>query len=104
MSYIEMTVEEWQETYRPFVNHLDDNASWQTEDGRGFMFETYGAELDFVSSCDPNHIWTYADGDDGTYLSNGFGFVNRIGYFVTQKPYDPDTIIVITVSKDDEDE
>jgi hypothetical protein len=30
--------------------------------------------------------------------------VNRIGYFVTQKPYDPDTIIVITVSKDDEDE
>lgn len=104
MSYIEMTVEEWEETYRPLVNHLDDNASWQSEDGRGIMFETYGAELDFVRGCDENHIWTYADGDDGTYLSNGFGFVNRIGYFVTQKAFDPDAVIVITVSKDDEDE
>jgi len=102
--YIELTVEEWEETYRPLVNHLDDNASWQGEDGRGIMFETYGAELDFVRGCDENHIWTYADGEGGTFLSNGFGFVNRIGYFVTQKPFDPDAIIQITVSTDDEDE
>ena len=104
MSYIEMTVEEWEATYRPLANHLDDTASWQSADGRGVMFEAYGAELDFVRGCDENHIWTYADGDDGTYLSNGFGFVNRIGYFVTQKAFDPDAVIVITVSKDDEDE
>lgn len=102
--YIELTVEEWEETYRPLVNHLDDNASWQGEDGRGIMFETYGAELDFVRGCDENHIWTYADGEGGTFLSNGFGFVNRIGYFVTQKPFDPDAIIQIVVSTDEEED
>jgi hypothetical protein len=33
-------------------------------------------------------VWTYVDGDDGTYVTNGYHLVNRIGYFITEVPYD----------------
>jgi hypothetical protein len=52
------------------------------------MFETYGEELDFVRSQESNRIWTYIDGDvSGTYIVQGMGIVNRIGYFVTAVPF-----------------
>jgi hypothetical protein len=52
------------------------------------MFETYGDEVDFVKEQDVHHIWMYGDGDDGgTYVWSGWGFVNRIGYFITQVPW-----------------
>ena len=86
---IELTEEEWFDQFQPIPNHLDDNASFQTEDGIGYMFETYDDELRFVQSQEPNRIWTYSDGDDGgTYISDGYHVVNRIGYFVTTVPYD----------------
>ena len=34
--------------FQPIPNHIDDNASFQTEDGVGYMFETYDDELKFV--------------------------------------------------------
>jgi hypothetical protein len=38
-------------------------------------------------------------GDDGAgYLWNGWGFVNRIGYFITEVPCPPDTTIQVLVS------
>jgi hypothetical protein len=53
------------------------------------MFEIYGDEVEFVKSQDSNRIWTYSDGDNGgTYISDGYHVVNRIGYFVTTVPYD----------------
>jgi hypothetical protein len=33
-------------------------------------------------------VWTWVDGSDGTYIVNGYSFVNRIGYFVSEVPYD----------------
>ena len=86
---IELTEEEWFDTFKPIPNHLDDNASFQTEDGIGYMFETYDDELRFVQSQEPNRIWTYCDGDNGgTYIFQGMRIVNRIGYFVTTVPFD----------------
>ena len=86
---IELTQEEWFDKFQPIPNHLDDNASFQTEDGVGYMFETYDKELRFVQSQEPNRIWTYCDGDNGgTYIFQGMRIVNRIGYFVTTVPFD----------------
>ena len=46
-NFIEMTEEEWFETYKPIPNHIDENASFN--DGEhGYMFETYGEEVEFV--------------------------------------------------------
>jgi hypothetical protein len=62
------------------------------------MFETYGDEIEFVKQQPEAHIWMYGDGDDGgTYIWNGWGFVNRIGYFVTEVPCPDNTTMQILV-------
>ena len=98
---IELTEEEWFDTFKPIPNHIDDNASFNDGDN-GYMFETYGEELEFVKSQKPNRIWTYCDGDDrGTYIFEGMRIVNRIGYFITTVPFDDSKAYQIQISNDD---
>ena len=93
-NFIELTEDEWIATYKPIKNHLDTNASFNGE-----MFETYGKEVEFVKQQNPNTIWMYGDGDDGGgYVWSGWGFVNRIGYFITEIPFPENTDIQIRVS------
>ena len=85
------TFEDWEYKYKPLLNHLDDNASFQNEKGEGIMFETFGDELQYVlkiANSEPSRVWTYVDGDEGTWITNGYHLVNRIGYFITELPYD----------------
>ena len=99
---IELTQEEWFDKFKPIPNHIDDNASFQTEDGIGYMFETYGEELDFVKSHQSNRIWTYCDNDfGGTSIFQGMRIVNRIGYFVTKVPFDANKDYQIQISSED---
>ena len=98
-NFIEMTFEDWLQTYKPIKNHLDPHASFQDESGEGIMFETYGDEVAFVKQQDPRHIWMYGDGDDGgSYIWSGWGFVNRLGYFITEVPFPDNTMIQVQVS------
>ena len=91
--FIEMTEEEWFNTYKPIKNHIDHNSSFD-----GHMFETYGDEVEFVKTQSPDKIWMLGDGDDGgMYIWSGWGFVNRIGYFVTEVPFPENTTIQIQV-------
>jgi hypothetical protein len=60
-------------------NHLNPSAP---HDGK--MFETYGQELEFVKSQEPDRIWTLVDVDGHESIVHGFHFVNRIGYFVLE--------------------
>jgi hypothetical protein len=93
-TFIEMDFDEWCDVYKPIQNHIDTNASFNGE-----MFETYGDEVNFVKEQDGSYIWTYGDGDDGgSYIWNGWSFVNRIGYFITEVPCPPNTTIQIQVS------
>jgi hypothetical protein len=92
--FIEMTEEEWFDTYKPIKNNIDNNSSFD-----GHMFETYGEEVEFVKAQDENRIWMYGDGDDGgSYVWSGWGFVNRIGYFITEVPFPADTTIQVQIS------
>ena len=100
---IQLTEDEWFEQFKPIPNHLDENASFNDGE-QGYMFETYGDEVEFVKSQDSNRIWTYSDGDNGgTYISDGYHVVNRIGYFVTTVPYDDSQYyqIQLIAGKDD---
>ena len=91
--FVELTEEEWFNTYKPIKNNLVENSSFDDH-----MFETYGEEVEFVKAQDENRIWMLGDGDDGgMYIWNGWGFVNRIGYFVTEVPCPPDTTIQVQV-------
>ena len=93
-NFVELTFDEWCEQYKPIKNHIDTNASFDGE-----MFETYGEELEFVKAADEDRIWMYGDGDDGgSYIWNGWHFVNRIGYFITEVPCPDNTTIQVRVS------
>ena len=95
---IELTEDEWFDTYKPLPNYIDDNASFD-----GHMFETYGDELEFIKAQDSNRIWTYADGDEGgLYISSGWHVVNRIGYFITAVPFDEKNIYQVTLDMGEE--
>jgi len=99
-TFIEQTFESWLEEFKPITNHLDPNASFQDESGKGIMFETYGDEVEFVKKQDPRCIWTYGDGDDGGgYIWSGWHFVNRLGYFITEVPCPENTTIQIQVDE-----
>jgi hypothetical protein len=99
--FIEMTMDEWEATYKPIINHIDSNASFDNGEG-GIMFETYGDEVEFVKSQSPANIWMYGSGDDGgTYIWSGWGFVNRLGYFITEVPCPDGLTIQVQVGEPD---
>jgi len=87
----ELTYEQWDEIYMPINNHI------RTDSGQ--MFETYGDEWEFIKEQDPRYVWTWVDGDLSTLLVAGIGFVNRIGYYVCQTPWEDDNACVL-VSED----
>ena len=97
---IELTEDVWFNTFKPLPNLIDPNASFNDGE-QGYMFETYGKELDFVKVQEPNRIWTYCDGDNGgTYIFQGMRIVNRIGYFVTTVPFNANKDYQIQISSE----
>jgi hypothetical protein len=56
----------------------------------GFMFETFGPEMDLVReiyAIAPKRIVTIIEGDTGRswWVCNGFHYVNRIGYLLLKE-------------------
>jgi hypothetical protein len=94
-----LSIEEWEHHFKPVNNHIDVESSFD-----GIMFETYTEEYDYVASIgqkEPNRIWTLVDGEDGsTLIINRWAFVNRIGYFITEKPYDDTLDIQVQLDKE----
>ncbi len=82
---------EWEEKYNPIKNHFT-----QKQEGKFVedKFETYGEELDYVlriADTEPRRVWTLVDGDDGNlYIVDGYHHVNRLNYFITEKPLEGD--------------
>ena len=89
-----LDMETWEDIYEPIVNHMSNNASFQDEHGDGIMFETYGVELDYISTYDPNYVWTLISSDEKLYIRNGYHWVDRLGYFITRKPWDKSWIVI----------
>lgn len=81
-SQISLTYPEWCANFRPIKNELCRGAPFD-----GFMFETYGGEVDFVRRQGPENIWTLVDADDELIILSGWHIVNRLGYFVTERPW-----------------
>ena len=90
MEVRELTEDELLCRYSFEENGIDSNASWALHGGGGCLYETYGPELDYVTSLvDQRRVWTLisADRKDGVYLVNGFRSVDRMGYFISTEPY-----------------
>jgi hypothetical protein len=93
--FVSLTWKEFEDKFKPIKNHF-------RNDPDEIMFETYGEEVDFVRAQDANRIWTYADGDYCSYVGSGYHFVNRIGYYITELPFEDDTQYEIVVSTEQE--
>lgn len=79
---IRMNYDEWVSYYRPYTNHLDEHASFE-----GKMFETYGAEVEYVKAFDYNRVWTFISDAYGDRIEPGLRVVDRLGYFLTDEPW-----------------
>jgi hypothetical protein len=89
-----LTQDEWEEKYLPIKNPNND---WG---GDYSSFETYSPDVTFVSEQPDNTIWTEMDGEDGVYIVSGYHLVNRIQYYITQKPWTEDVSIPVCLYKD----
>lgn len=96
---MEAALDAWEAKYQPMQNPFGDKG-WN-----GTMFETYGEDLAFVSKVPDNQVWTWVDGDEGTWIISGFHWVNRIGYFITTVPLEEEYAeIQVDVYGDSDDE
>lgn len=87
----ELTYSQWDETYLPINNHITNNDSQ--------MFETYGEEWEFIKEQDPRNVWTWVQADFSMLLVAGIAFVNRLGYYVCQTPWEDEWAEVL-ISED----
>ncbi len=90
---IQLNEDEFNEQFPLVHNHLNPSAGWvyiseNDADQRGCLFETYGAEYEFVVRQDPRCIWTLMDNNDGEppFLASGCRWVNRLGYLISKVP------------------
>lgn len=92
-----MTYEEFLDKFKPIKNHLQEDTSFD-----GIMFETYGEELEFVTAQPHQKIWTILEGEGETdetefYIAEGYHFVNRWGYIVTEVGREDDNVYNILI-------
>jgi hypothetical protein len=83
-----MTYDYWEANFKPIKNSLVKYDQ--------LHFETYGEEAEFVQKADNKYIWTEVDGDEGTYIISGYHWVNRIHYYITEKPWEDEMTEVPT--------
>ncbi|KZD12450.1 hypothetical protein [Oceanibaculum pacificum] len=78
-----LSYDDWHAQYRPIDNAVDLIAPFE-----GTLFGTFGPELDAVRAADPLCVWTLVEwGDaDNMYVLSGCHLVNRVGYFITDRP------------------
>ena len=87
----------WALRFKPVENHLVEDAAFS-----GLMFETFGNEVEHVKKQPDEHVWTWIEGDGGTFIVSGPHFVNRLGYFITEQPWDEFVEFRIDQTFDDE--
>jgi hypothetical protein len=87
LAEVEMTFVDWHKKYKPVHNPNSggDPGFW------GCMFETFGEDIEYMKENykDNRHYWTLVDGEGiELYLFSGIHLVNRLGYFVTEEPWE----------------
>ena len=83
------TFDDWEEKYLPIMNP-------QKSEDDGFdsiLFDTHDpVDIATVKGYDPKRVWTLLEGDNGTYVTSGMYFINRLGYYITSKPVEDEDV------------
>lgn len=106
-----ITDDEFFEEFKPIPKGKNgDKAEYGHDFGAGCcMFETFGADLGYIRYLIDfkkmgRHIWTVIDGDEGQCIESGVHLVNRMGYIVTEKPWQDDVVITVEWDQEVDDE
>lgn len=92
---IKMTYDEFIEKYKPIQNTITNR-----DEFNGWMFETYGEDDEYIRKVaqeKPNTVWTIYDDDT---MTNGWHYVNRFAYFITEVPFEDNVVIEIDFDED----
>ena len=73
--------QKWEDKFKPIHNHFSNDPDQD-------MFETYGEEVEFVTKADNKHVWTWIQGDMSDLIVAGYHYVNRLGYYITEVPWE----------------
>jgi hypothetical protein len=73
--------QEWENKFKPIKNHFRNDPDETT-------FETYGEEVEFITKQDNKYVWTWIQGDMSDLVVAGYHYVNRLGYYITEVPWD----------------
>ena len=93
-----MNYDEWTDLYRPIQNpHTATSFD-------GSMFETYGPELAHVQAAVPRCVWTLTECEGREIIARGWHLVNRIGYFITARPFEGDCLDVPILTDEEHEE
>jgi len=90
-----ITYEKFVETYKPIKNHIIQDAPYN-----GCMFETFGKEIDYIVKLankpeSKQYVWTLLEcADEEQYIVPGYFLINRLGYFITEIPWESENIQV----------
>ena len=85
--------------YKPVINYIHSDKYPDAPIER--MFETFGADFDYIKRVDFRRVWTWVDGDMSSLLVPGIAYVNRLGYYVTEVPWENDLdYVLLSVEKE----
>jgi len=104
--------ETFEEKFIPQINHIvreQEDEEIEDNDICGFsgcLYETYGEELDYVLEMannpnEKNKVWTIIsceddDGNENIVYQAGYKLVNRMGYLITENPFENEEQFVVT--------
>lgn len=83
---INLSFDEFDEQYEIEDNPFDEDSQMLTLEDDD--------EEEYLDSKDENHIWTVIYDDDETYIVPGIRVVNKVGFYITNKPWQNPNIIV----------
>lgn len=90
----EMMFDDWVDKFRP-ISHQGDLAqllsdNWYMND---FLYEPENEKkfeaFKTLAKLFPDHIWTYQSQGNEEWVANGYHLINRMGYFFTEHPREP---------------
>jgi len=78
------------EKYKPIKNKVELDSAFD-----GCMYETYGDEFNAILDANEEHVWTLVEEDGVLFITPKRRFVNRVGYFITEEPWEDENIQVV---------
>lgn len=93
-----LTFEDWQKDFLPISNPRDP----KVDDRFGDKMFHQRLDYSFIEQQNTEYVWTLVEADGLLIICPGLHHINREGYFVCEKPHNPETPEVEYWGHDDE--